>query len=206
MRDDRKGDRFVRPAVLGFGRHGLILCALLWVAGAPALAQENSEKYVPDRYGLGLTIGHTVDPVGDIDFLMVTGSALFDYGKVWRHPAPRDLRFKLEASLGGSFRPSCDLMAAAGMLALFYLEPVSTQGFKPYIEGGIGLIFTEHRVEDQGLHFNFNPQIGFGSEFSFEDGATYFASLRWHHISNGGLDHENRGVNSIVLVIGRFFW
>ena len=196
----------LRSSVPRFRRYAVILCVLLWASSAAALAQEDAEKGIPDRYGLGLTIGHTVDPVGDIDFLMVTGSALFDYEKVWRHPAPRDLRFKVEASLGGSFRPSCDLMASAEMLALFYLEPLSTRSFKPYIEGGIGVIFPEHRVKDQGLHLNFNPQIGFGSEFSFEDGATYFASLRWHHISNGGLDDENRGVNSIVLVIGRFFW
>jgi lipid A 3-O-deacylase len=196
----------VRKLYLSWGALGLAMLALLGLADGPSLAQETPEESVPDRYGLGLTVGHTVDPVGDIDFLMLTGSAIFDYEKVWHHPAPRDLRFKVEASLGGSFRPSCDLMASAGMLALFFLEPISTQSFKPYIEGGIGLIYTEHRVIDQGLHFNFNPQIGFGSEFSFDSGATYFASLRWHHISNGGLDHENRGVNSIVLVIGRFFW
>jgi lipid A 3-O-deacylase len=185
---------------------GLAVLALLGFVGGRSQAQEAPAESVPDRYGLGLTIGHTVDPVGDIDFLMLTGSALFDYEKVWRHPAPRDLRFKVEANLGGSFRPDLDLMASAGMLALFFLEPVSTQNFRPYIEGGIGFIYTEHRVKDQGLHLNLNPQIGFGSEFSFDGDTTYFASLRWHHISNGGLDHENRGVNSVVLVVGRFLW
>jgi lipid A 3-O-deacylase len=29
--------------------------------------------------------------------------------------------------------------------------------------------------------------------------------LRLHHISNAGLDDDNRGVNSIVFVLGRFF-
>lgn len=193
--------KYCRPLV-----HGLCLGALLAIAGPAALAQENPAEDVPDRYGLGLTVGHTLDPVGDIGFLMLTGSALFDYEKVWRHPAPRPLRFKVEASLGGSFKPEGHLMASAGMLALFFLEPLSGHGFKPYIEGGIGLIYTQHRVEDQGLHFNFNPQIGFGTEFSPADGTAYFASLRWHHISNGGFDHQNRGVNSIVLVVGRFLW
>lgn len=201
-----KRNRTVRTSCLRRGALGLVLFALLGLAGRPALAQEASEESVPDRYGLGLTIGHTVDPVGDINFLMLTASALFDYEKVWHHPAPRDLRFKVEASLGGSFTPTCNLMASAEMLALFFLEPISSPTFKPYLEGGIGLIYTQHRVKDQGLHVNLNPQIGFGAEFTLDSGATYFTSLRWHHISNGGVDHENRGVNSIVWVIGRFLW
>jgi hypothetical protein len=92
------------------------------------------------------------------------------------------------------------------MLALYFIDPLSSPGLKPYVEAGIGLIYTQHRVEDQGLHFNLNPQIGFGTEYSFADGATYYASLRWHHLSNGGLDHRNSGVDSIVVVIGRYFW
>jgi hypothetical protein len=185
-------------------RHPLIralcLCALL-ALGRTAAAQE-----VPDRYGLGLTAGHTVNPVGDIGFLMLTGTALFDYEKVWRHPAPDPLRFKVEANLGGSVKPERDFMASAGILALYFVEPLAGAGFKPYVEAGIGAIYTQHRVDDQGLHFNFNPQIGFGTEYAAADGATYYASLRWHHLSNGGLDHQNSGVDSIVLVIGRYFW
>jgi hypothetical protein len=198
--------RILPPPYRRWAAFALGVLALLGFAGDPSQAQEAPEESVPDRYGLGLTFGHTVDPVGDIDFLMLTGTALFDYEKVWRHPAPRDLRFKVEAGLGGSVRPSFDWMASAGMLALFFLEPISTQSVKPYLEGGIGFIYTEHRVDDQGWHLNFNPQIGFGTEFHVDSGATYFASLRWHHLSNGGLDHQNRGVNSIILVIGRFFW
>ena len=52
---------------------------------------------------------------------------------------------------------------------------------------------------------NFNPQMGIGTEFSISPAATYSAALRLHHISNAGLKKDNRGVNSIVFVIGRFF-
>ncbi len=185
---------------------GLLLCALLALAAPAALAQQAPPQEVPDRYGVGLTAGHTVNPVSDIGFLMLTGTALFDYEKVWRHPAPDALRFKVEANVGGSVTPDRDFMASAGMLALYFIDPLSSPTLKPYVEAGIGLIYTQHRVDDQGLHFNLNPQIGFGTEFSFADGATYYASLRWHHLSNGGLDHQNSGVDSIVIVIGRYFW
>ena len=194
-----------REAVFRLAR-GLCLLLLL-CAGAPACpARAEPGGEVPDRYGLGLTAGHTVNPVSDIGFVMLTGTALFDYEKVWRHPAPDPLRFKVEANVGGSVTPERDFIASAGMLALYFIDPLAGRGFKPYVEAGIGLIYTQHRVEDQGLHYNLNPQIGFGTEFSTADGATYYASLRWHHLSNGGLDHQNSGVDSIVIVIGRYFW
>ncbi|MFO7707898.1 MAG: acyloxyacyl hydrolase [Desulfobacterales bacterium] len=195
-----------RIGALGIIARSVCASALIAVFASAGLAQDGAEKYAPDRYGLGVTLGHTFDPVGDIGFLMLTGTALFDYDKVWRHPAPRDLRFKVEANLGGSFTPDRDLIASAGMLALYLIEPISTRGVTPYVEAGIGAIYTQHRVEEQGLHLNFNPQVGVGAEFASAEGPAYFASLRWHHISNGGFDRENRGVNSIVLVIGRYLW
>ena len=72
-------------------------------------------------------------------------------------------------------------------------------------EGGIGVIYTDFQVEGQGLRFNFNPQLGIGAEFPRESKKPYFAALRLHHISNAGLDDENRGINSVVFMVGRFF-
>jgi len=181
-------------------------CLFLIVVRQPAIAQDGDPGDVPDRYSLGLTLGNTYDPESDTGFLLLTGSALYDYDKVWPHKAPDALRFKVEANVGGSFKPDRDLMTSAGVFALYFLEPISGYGFKPYIEGGIGLIYTQHRVDGQGLHVNFNPQIGIGTELSFGSDAVYFAAVRLHHISNGGLDDDNRGVNSIVFVIGKFIW
>jgi hypothetical protein len=169
-------------------------------------AQEQPEKDIPDRFSMGFTVGNTYDPTGEIGFLLLTGSALYDYDKVWFHKAPDPMRFKVEVNVGGSLKSDRDLIASSGIFALYFLEPISGNGFKPYIEGGIGLIYTQHRVEEQGLHVNFNPQIGFGTEFLNGSEATYFAALRLHHISNAGLDDDNRGVNSIVFVFGKFLW
>jgi hypothetical protein len=69
----------------------------------------------------------------------------------------------------------------------------------------IGGIYIQWKVDGQGSHLNFNPQLGLGTEFSSGDGATYLAAVRLHHFSNAGLKEDNRGVNSIVFVIGRFF-
>ncbi len=182
------------------------LCLFLLGGWQTAIAQDGVFRDVPNRYSLGLTLGSTYDPESGTSFVLLTGSALYDYDKVWPHKAPAPLRFKAEANVGGSYRPDWGMILSAGIFALYFLEPISGHGFKPYVEGGIGVIYTQHRVDGQGLHVNFNPQIGIGTELSFGLDAVYFAAVRLHHISNGGLDDDNSGVNSIVFVIGKFLW
>ena len=169
------------------------------------LAGEDNPDDIPNRYGLSLNIGNTYDPSGDTGFVMLTGFALFDYDKIWPHAAPEALRFKVEVSAGSTWTKDKDFMASASIFALYYLNRFTTGSLLPYVEGGIGGIYTEWKVDGQGSHFNFNPQLGIGTEFSVGPAATYLAALRLHHISNAGLDKDNRGANSIVFVIGRFF-
>jgi hypothetical protein len=38
-----------------------------------------------------------------------------------------------------------------------------------------------------------------------ESGPPFFGAIRLSHISNAGLHDDNRGVNSVVIMIGRFF-
>ena len=169
------------------------------------LAGEDDPEKIPDRYGLSVNIGNTYDPSGDTGFVLLTGFALFDYDKIWPHAAPEALRFKVEASAGSTWTKDKDFMASASIFALYYLDRLAKGSLRPYVEGGIGGIYTEWKVDGQGSHLNFNPQLGIGTEFTAGPAATYLVALRLHHISNAGLKEDNRGANSIVFVIGRFF-
>ena len=184
----------------------VLLCSLL-ISIFPQiiLAGEESSNDVPNRYGQAMIIGNTYDPSGDIGFVLLSGFALFDYDKIWPHPAPAPLRFKVEASIGSTWTKKREFMASAGIFALYFLDRFAGRGFRPYVEGGIGGIYTGWKVEGQGSHLNFNPQMGIGTEFSVSSAATYLAALRLHHISNAGLKKDNRGANSVVFVLGRFF-
>lgn len=183
----------------------LALSVLCVASTATALGQEASPKFEPARYAMGITAGNSYTPENDISFGLLTGFALLDYGKVWGHKAPEALRFKLEASLGSTTRPDRKLMASVNMFALYYLKSLAKGAFRPYVEGGIGFIYTDFQVEGQGLRLNFNPQMGIGAEFAFHEETVFFAALRLHHISNAGLNHDNTGVNSVTLTLGRFF-
>ncbi len=187
-------------------RRPLFLCFLCLMIFPQAIsAEEDNTEEVPDRYGAAAIIGYNYDPSENIVFGLLSGFALYDYDKIWPHAAPEDLRFKVEVSVGTTLKNEKGMIASIGFLALYYLDGLAGRGLRPYIEGGIGGIFTQWRVEDQGSKVNFNPQIGVGSELAFGSGPPFFAALRLHHISNAGLDEDNRGVNSVVLVLGRFF-
>lgn len=168
-------------------------------------AEEQKKVDINDRYGLALTLGHAYDPT-NINFYMLTGVGLFDYEKIWHNKAPEPLRFKVEYSVGMASKEKKNyLMTSANIFALYYLDKLGYDDFIPYIEGGIGIIYTGFQVEGQGLKVNFNPQMGIGAEFKTESRDIYFLSFRLHHLSNAHLDDENRGVNSVVLMFGRYF-
>ncbi len=187
-------------------RMGLALLAMaLVLAGADTLTAGVSREGIPDRYGLSILWGTMAEPVRGRTFFLANGFALLDYERVWGHRAPPGLRFKIEASLGGSADDRFRLMASAGIMAFQYLPLPKIRAVHPYIEAGVGLIYSDFRVRGQGLNVNFNPQAGLGFEVGRDEDRPWILALRVHHMSNGGLHPDNRGVNSGVIQIGRYF-
>jgi lipid A 3-O-deacylase len=183
----------------------LMMASLIIILSFPcrmASAGDNSDDH---RYGLGLITGKTYDPVHNIDFYLLSGCILYDYEKIWHHKAPDALRFKVEYEIGVARKQRALLMSSLNMFALYYLNSSYVYSIRPYVEGGIGVIYTDFQVKGQGLKFNFNPQMGIGTEFKTASREIYFLSLRLHHISNGGLIKENRGINSVLVMLGRYF-
>ena len=169
-----------------------------------SLAQDREAEEIPTRFGFALSYGNSFHPDNDIGFVMANYLVMFDYDKIWPHSAPDNLRFKLEFSLGSTTTPDHWTMASAGMMALYYLDFIESAAIRPYIEAGIGVIYTGFRVEGQGSHLNFNPRAGLGLEFPL-GGKSLFTSLRWDHLSNAGLSPDNVSVDSVVLMFGAYF-
>lgn len=169
-----------------------------------AVATAHSEQ-VATRYGAGITGGNSYDPSSDLTWVQGTFVALYDYDSVWPHRAPEPLRFKVEAQAGATVRDDIRTIASINMYAHYYLNWLTTGAWRPYIDAGIGIIYTDFQMEGQGLRFNFNPQFGIGTEYTDSSGTSWFTGFRAHHISNGGLDEDNRGINSLALTFGRYF-
>ncbi len=184
----------------------LITVVVIFCFPVSLLAQD-SKGYLPTESGISLNSGYTYDPSDNTMFLQVSIFRLYDYERVWRHKAPDNLKFKVEGSFGAA---SLDdngvrIIANANILALLYLDRFESNRIKPYLEAGIGVIYTDYCVRGQDYRFNFNPQAGIGVEFKRKGKASRFAALRMHHISNGGIGSSNRGQNSIVFMFGQFF-
>lgn len=171
---------------------------------APA-AVPAKESPLPTQYGMSAEFGYAYDPSPNPTFLLARVFAIYDYGTVWRNDrCPNTLRFKVEGAVGSTLAPDRNLILSANMLAMKYFMGLN-RPVRPYVEGGIGVIYTQFRVKGQGLHVNFNPLLGVGLELPQPDGKNLFTAFRLHHISNSELYHDNRGVNSVILQVGRFF-
>ncbi len=153
----------------------------------------------PHERAFGLYAG-TAHDWSDMRFVLASWQALYDYETIWPQKAPDALGVRFEANLGtatGTEFSGARLVASGNVLAVYDLAPRGTSRFVPYVEAGIGLIYTDFEREGQGLRLNFNPVAGVGVRM----GST-FLTLRVHHLSNGGLDDENRGINSVVFGLG----
>ena len=182
---------------------GLTFIVLLLFCKTSPAEEQNTEA-VPTRFGFALSYGNTFHPDNKIGFILANYLVMFDYDKIWPHSAPENLRFKVECSLGSTTTPENWVMASAGVLALYYLDFLDSESVRPYIEGGIGLIYTGFRVEGQGSRLNFNPKAGFGFEFPIGR-ESLFTSLRWDHLSNAYLNKDNTSVDSVILMFGIYF-
>ncbi len=179
----------------------LLLCFSLVL---PVWAQAEEQQYLPSRYGVALLAGGAYDP-DSIGMVIVQGYMVADYKRFFVHRSPERLRLKLETNLGVTTDGRQRSMFSLNMLALKYFENWQVSNFTPYFEAGIGAIFTDFKVDGQGSRLNFNPQLGIGVQYPLQDGASLELGFRLHHISNGNLLKDNRGVNSALLTFGYLF-
>jgi lipid A 3-O-deacylase len=186
----------------------VFIALLLAMASCPGMirAEASPADAIPIRYGVGGTFGYAFNIDEDtILFSQAVGFALFDPNALWQHAALDPLRLKVEFSAGSTLSPDDRFMASAGILALYYLDWFAVGSWRPYFEGGGGAIYTDFRVDGQAYRFNFNPQVGIGTEFKAGSDLSCFMAARLHHISNAGLNDDNRGINSIVFMLGFYF-
>ncbi len=160
---------------------------------------------VPRDHGLGILYGQSYNHEDEVDFLQLNYQSIYEFRDVWRFEPPAETKFKFEYSAGSRLRVEPRFIGSWAMLVMWFPECLQTDLFSPYLEGGAGIIYTDFRADGQGLRWNFCPQGGVGTLIHAGDGAPWFISCRIHHISNSGLDRENGGVDSVLLLVGRYF-
>ena len=197
---------------ISFLRIAFLVLSVLFLLMGNAAAKDGSTGNIAPRYGFAVISGNPFDPVSNIHFVQLSAFGIWDCDQVWHHWAPEAMRFKVELNAGATFTPDIRTVLSTEMMALYYLKSLSTPRLAPFFTAGIGLIYTDFQTRDKGpppeemgSRINANPQFGFGTEISVQGGPPFFAEFRMSHISNADLNDDNRGLNSVVLVFGRFF-
>jgi lipid A 3-O-deacylase len=84
-----------------------------------------------------------------------------------------------------------------GLTPVFRYQQAERSKISPYVEGGIGFhVITPSRFDENrnlSSAFQFGDHIGAGARFG--ERAKYDLSLRFQHLSNGGLKKPNNGIN-----------
>lgn len=159
----------------------------------------------PERKAVTVGLASSYTPNFNISSVLGSVAAIYDHGYLWDAVRSGNTAFKLEAVAGSMVRPDIRLVASVNMMSLYYPQFLASPGSRSYLEAGIGGIYTDYRVEKQAYRFNFNPQLGIGTELRAQDGSSYYLAVRLHHISNGSTNRDNQGVNSLLLQVGKFF-
>ena len=185
---------------------GLAGVVLLWGSSSARAVNSLGENLldalrgqVPHETAVGLYAGRAYD-WADMYFVLASGQALFDYDALWPHQAPEGLKIRFEANAGvatGTEFSGARLVASGNFLGVYEFGSPKTARLVPYVEAGVGLIYTDFQREGQAYRVNFNPVAGIGVRMK-----STFVTLRFHHLSNGGLNDDNRGINSLVLGFG----
>ncbi len=200
-----------QEVVQTFSRATLGIGVIILLLGMPLLCgrahTKEPERTIPAQKGFSISLGHIYDPgLEDGQFFMATGLLLLSHKTIPPFPDSDAFRFKLEVSLGKGSDAAPGFMAAGNFLTLYYIDALAAKALRPYVEGGVGVIAVEEKWTGQGTRLNFNPLFGIGVEIATScDQRRYFLSGRLFHVSNGGLNKDNRGLNAVVFSTGVFF-
>ena len=180
----------------------LLLSTILTLIANNLVAEEAPAE---DRIGLSYIAGQMIDPNNDSYVNAISFSYLTPYSLLVATTAPEYIRLRSELAFARVNNQINGVYTSAVFMAVRYLNKTPDTTWRPYIEAGIGLSYASYRIEGQAYKVNFNPQIGFGTDYTTSAGNTYFSSFRLSHFSNGSLNHDNKGINTLNLSFGRYF-
>ena len=173
------------------------LCAAALVLATPAQALD----------GVSVEIG-----VGDENTELARAGLQWNWQRRWFAGRPWTLGAYWDLQFGrwsGPLRPGQPRQSVwdIGATPVFRLERAERTRVRPYLEAGIGFhLLSDLRINGTrsfSTRFQFGDHVGAGVRFG--EGHAYDMSLRFQHLSNGGLARPNPGINFLQLRLARWF-
>lgn len=174
-------------------------CGGTQVYAADLLPQQGAwEVGLRTGYSVGLRKHAEMVPVN-----LRLGYMLFK-GKKWFFPSGAlEVSTEPFASVITSIRPrnSGSLELGLGLPVFTYYFDLGNHVY-PYIEGGLGVLYTDLRGYSLGGHFSFLETAGVGVTYFLNNNLALNAGWRYRHISNANLYDDNAGLDSGIFLAG----
>lgn len=110
------------------------------------------------------------------------------------------LNLILEPFLNPIISPDYNVEVGSNFL-IKYTFPL-TEKIKPYVKGGLGVLYMSYHADEQGSQYNFLPQAGLGLHFFLEDKLALTVEYRYRHLSNASFDEPNSGIDANLYLTG----
>jgi hypothetical protein len=170
-------------------------------AGAEGRLSAGTKAFtLAGAYSVSHDIGGTEAGLTGFQLLPHLGLVLTEpHGPAW-------LRGQLEAlaepTLVAIDGPQSTSLAGLSALGRWLFAPRRGSAWRPYVEGGVGVLTGQSGLPQTDCDVNFVLQAGVGVLFFWSETGAVTLGYRLHHLSNSDLCGANRGVNAAVFVIG----
>jgi hypothetical protein len=182
----------------------LLLITLILFYSATLYAEATGPllKKGTKQCGINFGYGYSLESSSDLRF-----ASIYPYfGKVMTDPVGQGwLRGNIEGIVEGAFsyvHKNQNTYSAGVNLLARYNFLLSSKKWRPYIQGGFGILYTNLSLPEFGTSFNFASNAASGMQYFFNQENSINLELRYFHFSNAGLDPDNRGLNMLNIFIG----
>ena len=184
-----------------------LLACLLW-STAPARADDGSRLEFREW---GIRAGGGINPSSRIEYYAIhpyVGLALWDPASRWFEKYRIHALWMIEpwvAYVNDNYGKYKTASFEIGVSPLFARLVYGDGPFRPFLEGGEGVVYTDLRTQDLGTRLQFTSQIGGGFEYELRPGLALGLQVRLRHMSNAGMASSNPGINTVYGLVGLSF-
>lgn len=180
----------------------LITLILFYSATLYAEATGPLVKKGTKQCGINFGYGYSLESSSDLRF-----ASIYPYfGKVMTDPVGQGwLRGNIEGIVEGAFsyvHKNQNTYSAGVNLLARYNFLLSSEKWRPYIQGGFGILYTNLIKDQFGTSLDFASNAAGDIQYFFNQRNSINLELRYFHFSNAGIDSKNSGLDMINIFIG----
>ena len=152
--------------------------------------------------GINFGYGYPLESSSDLRF-----ASIYPYfRKVMTDPVGQGwLKGNIEGIVEGAFSyvfKNQNTYSAGVNLLARYNFLLSSEKWRPYIQGGFGILYTNLSLHKFGTSLNFASNAGWGTQYFFNQENSINLELRYFHFSNAGIDSKNSGLDMVNIFVG----